>query len=88
MNQLQIHERLERIESALQLLLEQKTVKEFYSTGELASLLGKAEFTVREWCRNGRIWASKRECGRGNTKEWMISNDELVRIQNEGLLPK
>lgn len=83
----QILERLDRIETALEMLVKQRPQKEFYSTGELASLMGKAEFTVREWCRNGRIWASKRECGRGNTKEWMISHEELVRIQNEGLLP-
>lgn len=83
----QIFERLERIELGIQRLIEQKTIKEYYSTGELAQILGKAEFTVREWCRNGRIWAEKRECGRGNSKEWMISQVELERVQNEGLLP-
>ena len=82
-----VHERLERIEKLLQQLLNTRASKEYYSTGEIARLLNRAEFTVREWCRNGRVWAQKRECGRGNTKEWMISHSELQRIQNEGLLP-
>ena len=83
----QIAQRLERIENMLAELMQQKQVKEFYSTGEVAKLLDRAEFTVREWCRHGRIDASKRECGRGRTKEWMIAHEELKRIQNEGLLP-
>ena len=82
-----ILERLDRIEATLHTLVAQKTVKEYYSTAEVAQILGKAEFTVREWCRLGRVWASKRDCGRGNSKEWMIGHEELVRIQNEGLFP-
>jgi hypothetical protein len=61
--------------------------KDWYSIAEAASQLGKAEFTVREWCRHGRISAHKRECGRGGKREWMISQDELERIRNKGLLP-
>jgi hypothetical protein len=83
-----ILERLERIESALQALVSQRMIKEYYSTAEVAQILGKAEFTVREWCRLGRIWAEKRPCGRGRTKEWMISHEELTRVRNEGLLPQ
>ena len=79
--------RLERIEEALKLLTQQKDVQEFYSTSDVARILGKAEFTVREWCRHGRIRAEKRPCGRGNSKEWMISFEELQRIQCQGLLP-
>ena len=56
-------ERLDRIESVLGVLLEQKTVKDWYSTDEVAKILGKAEFTVREWCRNGRIHAAKKGSG-------------------------
>jgi hypothetical protein len=33
------------------------------------------------------VYASKRACGRGHAKEWIISHEELTRIQNEGLLP-
>jgi transposase len=80
-------QRLENIETLLQRIVRDRTIKECYSTAEVAEILGKAEFTVREWCRLGRIWAEKRPCGRGNSKEWMISHEELTRIQNEGLLP-
>ena len=82
-----ITHRLKKIEDLLALLVEQRTVKEWYSTGEVAQLLGKAEFTVREWCRLGRIRAEKRKAGRGAASEWMISHDELSRVRNEGLLP-
>ena len=83
----EVLQRLDRIESALDLLVQQRTVKDWYTTAEIARILSKAEFTVREWCRHGRIRADKRPCGRGNTKEWMISHAELERIQAEGLLP-
>ena len=80
-----ILERLERIE---RLIVEQKSVKEWYGTEEFARLVGKAEFTVREWCRLGRVNARKRACGRGRSQEWAISHEELERIRNEGLLPR
>ena len=83
-----IIDRLEKIEQALGQLISERTIKEWYSVAEVAEILGRAEFTVREWCRLGRIWASKRDCGRGNSKEWMISHEELTRIRNEGLLPR
>ena len=54
--------RLERIEEGVRHLAQQKVVQEFYSTGDVAQILGKAEFTVREWCRLGRIKAAKRTC--------------------------
>jgi transposase len=79
--------RLDRIEAAIQSLVEQKTVKDWYSVEEVAARLGKAEFTVREWCRLGRIHAQKRAYSRGPHAEWMIGHTELVRIQCEGLLP-
>ena len=82
-----IAQRLERIEDALQRLLRERIVQKFYSTADAARLLNKAEFTVREWCRLGRVRADKRPCGRGSSLEWMISHDELERIQAEGLLP-
>jgi hypothetical protein len=84
----QILTRLERIEAALDMLVSQKMVKDYYTTAEVAQILGKAEFTVREWCRLGRVWAEKRDCGRGNSKEWIVSHVELTRVQNEGLLPR
>ncbi len=83
----QVSQRLERIETLLEQLIKLRTVKDWYTIAEAAQVLGRAEFTVREWCRLGRVYASKRECGRGRAKEWIISHEELTRIQNEGLLP-
>lgn len=79
--------RLQRIETLLSTLVEQRAVKEWYSTAEVAAILRRAEFTVREWCRLGRVKAEKKKCGRGPASEWMISHAELTRVQNEGLLP-
>jgi len=83
----EILERLERLEGLLVVLVEGRTVKDWYTTAEVAHALGKAEFTVREYCRLGRVRAKKRACGRGATQEWIISHEELTRIRNEGLLP-
>lgn len=84
---LTIEERLERIEGMLQRLVERETVQEWYSTDQVARILDKAEFTVREWARLGRIRAEKRKSGRGAHNGWAISHSELVRYQKEGLLP-
>ena len=88
MQDILILERLERIENALSVLVELRTVKDFYSTDEVAAILGKAEFTVREWCRRHRIHAQKRRSGRGKHQSWTIAHEELQRIQREGLLPE
>lgn len=80
--------RLARIEQTLDLLVQQRTIKDWYSTAEIAQLLGKAEFTVREWCRRGRVRAEKKQCGRGVAGEWVISHEEMTRVRNEGLLPE
>ncbi|NLX98249.1 MAG: helix-turn-helix domain-containing protein [Rhodopirellula sp.] len=84
----EILERLERIEKALGTLIQLRRVKDYCSTDEVAELLGKAKFTVREWARRGRIKAEKRRSGRGKYQSWVISHDELNRIQREGLLPE
>lgn len=68
------------------LLSRRQATKDWYTVREVAEILERSEFTVREWCRLGRVFASKRACGRGNSKEWIISDEELRRIQNEGLL--
>ena len=80
-------ERLDRIEAMLRALIEERTVKDYYTTAEVAAILHRAEWTVREWCRLGRVNAEKRLCGRGRSQEWIISHEELQRIRNEGLLP-
>ena len=76
-----------RLGEVLKLLLDQKTIKDWYTTAEAAEALGKAEFTVREWCRHGRVNAAKRRSGRGKYCSWVISHEELQRLRREGLLP-
>ena len=63
------------------------TVKESYTTNEVAVILNRRPYTVREWCRLGRVKASRAHAGRGEVEEWRISHQELLRGQNEGLLP-
>jgi hypothetical protein len=82
-----VEERLEKIESLLAVLVERERVRDWYSTDEFARIVGKAEFTVREWCRLGRIHAEKRRSGRGAFPAWVVSHIEMLRYQREGLLP-
>ena len=62
-------------------------VREWYSVDEVAGMLGKRPFTVREWCRLGQINAAKRAERRGGAALWSISAKEIARYRNEGLLP-
>jgi hypothetical protein len=78
--------RLDKLESLLVSLVEKERVREFYSVEEFANAVGRAPFTVREWCRNSRILAEKKESGRGAYASWAISHTELLRFQKEGLL--
>jgi Helix-turn-helix domain len=81
-------DRLDRMVSQLlDLVIKQKTIKQFYSTAEIAEITGKAEFTVREYCRLGRIKGQKQACGRGKHASWIVAHAELIRFLNEGLLP-
>ncbi|OWK41002.1 hypothetical protein [Fimbriiglobus ruber] len=82
-----IEEQLQRIETLLVALVDRQAVKDWYSTDEFARMVGKAEFTVREWCRLGRIRAEKRRSGRGAFAAWVVSHHESLRYQREGLLP-
>lgn len=82
-----LEQRLARIESLLIALVERETVREWYTTEQFAQLVGKAEFTVRQWCRLGRIRAEKQQSGRGAYPAWAISHDELLRYRRDGLLP-
>lgn len=83
----QISEQLRRIEALLGELTEQRSIKESYSPSEVAQILNKKPYTVREWCRLKRINATKRPYGRGASDEWEISHQELERIRAHGLLP-
>ena len=78
--------RLDQIEAKLQ--VEPAKQREYFSVAEAAEILGKATFTVREWCRLERINARKRPSGRGRSLEWMIPAKEIQRIIDQGLLPR
>jgi Helix-turn-helix domain len=82
-----LEERLEKIESLLVVLVERQQVREWYSVEEFARIVGKAEFTVREWFRHGRLKAEKRNSGRGAIPAWVVSHEELLRYQRFGLHP-
>jgi hypothetical protein len=82
-----VEERLERIESLLTALVERQIAKDFYEIEEFARIVRKSCFTCREWCRLGRIRADKKLSGRGAYARWVVSHEELLRYQKEGLLP-
>jgi hypothetical protein len=82
-----VEERLQNIEAMLAAILDRQTVREWYTTHEFAKAVGKAEFTIREYCRLGRLRAEKRQSGRGAYPQWVLSQAELLRFQREGLLP-
>ncbi len=77
----------ERITELRDLVVCQRTIKDWYTNEEFAALVDKAEFTTHEWCRHGRIRAEKRQSGRGKHCDWVIAHDELLRYRREGLLP-
>lgn len=77
----------ERIEAMLERLATQQQVKEWYTTEEFGRLVGKAEATIREYCRYGRLEAERRRSGRGPSGVWVLSHGEYLRYQREGLLP-
>lgn len=83
-----LEERLERIETMLAVLVERQQVREWYSVYEFSRIVGRSEFTCREWCRNNRIHAEKKFSGRGAHAAWAISHAEFERFQREGLRPR
>jgi excisionase family DNA binding protein len=84
MDQIAILDKLQRIEDAIGQLLRQKSAKEWYTTAEVAEIVGKSDYTVREYCRKGQIKAEKAPNGRG----WLVSHVELERLRNFGPLPE
>jgi len=82
-----IDERLEKIEAMLVVLVERPQMREWYTTQEFAQAVGKADFTIRGYCRLQRLRAEKRQSGRGAHPQWVLPHAELLRYQKEGLLP-
>lgn len=82
-----LDQRMERIESFLALLVRCERVNDWYSVEEFSQLVGRSQFTCRQWCRLGRIHAIKKVSGRGAHLGWAISHDELLRYRREGLRP-
>ncbi len=82
-----VEDRLDRIERLLCSLVEREQVRQWYCVDEFARIVGRSEFTCREWCRLRRIAAQKKTSGRGKHASWVISHEELLRYQREGLLP-
>jgi hypothetical protein len=76
--------RLSRIEATLAQILgalaHPKMQRERYTVDEVADLLSKRPYTVREWCREGRINATKRSEKRGGSELWSIAADEVERF--------
>jgi len=83
---MRLRERLDRIDAMLAVLVERQQVREWYTTHEFARAVGKAEFTIREYCRLGRLHAEKRQSGRGQHPQWVLSHGELERYRRHGLL--
>jgi hypothetical protein len=82
-----LEERLQNIESMLAVLVGRQQPQEYYTTLEAATILGLAVFTVREYCRLGRLRAEKRQSGRGGHRSWVIARTEIDRFRRHGLLP-
>ena len=71
-----LEQRLEKIEAMLLVLVECNQLRQWYSTGEFAQSVGKAEFTIREYCRLGRLRAQKRQSGRGAHEVRIVATDD------------
>jgi hypothetical protein len=82
-----VEERLDNIEAMLVTLIERQKVREYYTVEEFAALVGRECYTVREWCRLGRIKADKKRSGRGKYPLWVIPHPEMLRYEKEGLIP-
>jgi hypothetical protein len=63
-----------------------KVARDWYTVEEVAAMLDKTPYTVREWCREGRINATKRLEKRGGAELWNISAAEVERYRNKGLM--
>jgi hypothetical protein len=83
-----VMEKLDRMEALMLELRDRGRARDYYTPLQVGEILDRDEFTVQQWCRQGRVRAQKKGSGRGPHQGWVISHEELLRIQREGLLPK
>lgn len=76
-------EKLERIEKRLA----QSVKKSTYTVEEVALILGKSPWTVRQYCNERRVSGAYKVPGRGTSGEWRIPEEGLEQLRNEGPLP-
>lgn len=77
---------LEDLRGKLDALVARGTPQASYSTREFAERIGLSDWTVRNYCRLGRLRAAKKRSGRGAHPEWVLSHEELERYRKEGLI--
>lgn len=86
-----ISRRLDAIEEVLvkveKRLGRKRPPNRIYTADDVAAILDKSSWTVRQWCRQGRIRAERRNTKRGKGREWIVTEEELCRYEREGLLP-
>lgn len=75
-------DRIESLEKRIEAVVVGRLDKEWYTTEEVAVLMDRAPWTVRQWCLQGRVRAKKRS----GTDRWVVSRDEVERLMNNGLL--
>jgi len=81
-----VHSKLDAVQAELRSMSQVPVEpKRWYSVEEVAALLSKRPYTVREWCRHGQINAAKKAERRGGAALWTISAEEVDRYRNEGL---
>lgn len=74
---------VETLARKIDALVAEQAEKEWYTVDEVALLVRRARWTVREWCRDGRVRAKKL----AGSDKWMIGREELRRLRAEGLRP-
>ena len=73
-------EHLDRIEHHLKLNVQ----KETYTIAEAAERLGKAPWTVRDWCNKGQVPGAKKVHGKGRLGEWRIRTSRWCGCRTRG----
>ena len=76
---LQINDRFTAVESILRSICtrldEQAVVKEWYTTAEVADLLGKRQYTVQQkWCNQGRVECKRMMLESGESQAMKLSD--------------